>query len=73
MLGKILLLGLALWLVLPLLRQYRRSVGQPEQPSQPSQDMVRCSVCGVHLPKSESFQKNGQHYCCTDHSQQSEQ
>lgn len=72
MLGKILLLGLALWLILALLKQYRRSLDQPTPPQPDSQDMVRCAVCGVHLPKAESIEQNGEHYCCIEHSQHTE-
>ncbi len=72
MLGKILLLGLALWLVLTLLKQYRRSVDAPREDAPPSEDMVRCAVCGVHLPKAECIEKNGRHYCCPEHSEQAD-
>ena len=68
MLGKILLLGLALWLILALLKQYRRSIDQPAPPQPGNQDMVRCPVCGVYLPKAESIEQNGEHYCCIEHS-----
>lgn len=70
MLGKILLLGIALWLILTLLKQYRRSLDAPKPQPPESQDMVRCAVCGVHLPKSESIQQKGEYYCCTEHSKQ---
>ena len=72
MLGKMVLLGLALWLVLTLLKQYRRSIDQPDQAPPVSQDMVRCSVCGVHLPKSESIERDGTFFCCAEHSQRAE-
>ncbi len=70
MLGKILLLGLALWLVLTLLRQYRHSVdrSQPEQAK--NEDMVRCATCGLHLPKGESIEADGRFFCCEDHRHQ---
>ena len=66
MLGKILLLGLACWLVLSMLKQYRRSLDRPTPPE--DQDMVRCAVCAVHLPKVESIQQDGAYFCCTEHS-----
>lgn len=72
MLGKILLLGLALWLILTFLKQYRRSLDEPKRPQPESQDMVRCSVCGVHLPKAESIEQRGKFFCCPAHSQQPE-
>jgi uncharacterized protein len=29
--------------------------------------MVRCAVCGVHLPRSESFTSRGQYFCTDEH------
>ena len=57
MLGKLLLLALAIWMILLLLKQYRRGVQPPRAPRMESQDMVSCKECGVHLPKSESILK----------------
>lgn len=66
MLFKILLLGIAFWLVLTLLKQYRRSVDAPQQPSS-EEAMVQCATCAVHLPKSESLEQDGRYYCCEAH------
>lgn len=74
MLGKILLLALAVWLVLLLLRQYRRSIDSPRNPTpREPEDMVACAVCGVHLPRSESLLIHGAYYCCKDHSDKAAQ
>ena len=33
-----------------------------------SEDMVSCTHCGVHLPKSEAITShNNQYFCCTEH------
>lgn len=37
-----------------------RGAGVPE-------DMVRCEVCGVHLPRSESFTSRGRFFCSDEH------
>ncbi len=66
MLFKILLLGIAIWLVLSLLKQYRRSVDAPPKTAS-EETMVRCAACAVHLPKSESLEQDGQYYCCEAH------
>jgi uncharacterized protein len=29
--------------------------------------MVRCTVCGVHLPRSESFTSRGKFFCSDEH------
>jgi uncharacterized protein len=31
------------------------------------QDLVRCARCGVHLPRSEARQADGQLYCGEEH------
>jgi len=66
-LAKILLLAIAIWLLLKVLKGYRRSIGA-EPPVAKTSDMVRCERCGVHVPVSESFLKDGKHYCCEAHS-----
>ena len=66
MLFKILLLCIAFWLVLSLLKQYRRSVDTPT-PRSPEEAMVQCATCAVHLPKSESLEQDGRFYCCEAH------
>ena len=41
--------------------------GKPK-PLSPPQDMVRCPVCAVHLPRSDALPgPDGQLYCCADH------
>jgi len=44
----------------------RREVGAKQPPAKP-EDMVRCGVCGVHLPRSESLTSSGEHYCSEEH------
>jgi len=61
-LGKILLLVLAIWLLLTILKGYRRNVDSG-QPAAKVDDMVQCEQCGVHVPADEGVQKNGKHYC----------
>ena len=31
--------------------------------------MVRCQICGVHLPKSEAVTSRGEFYCSKEHLQ----
>ena len=71
MLIKILLLGLAVWLILKLLKQYRNTLDTPTPPQSHSQDIVRCAHCGLHIPKAESIHVSGEYFCCIEHSQQS--
>lgn len=63
---KLLLLVLAAWLIVTLLRRRRRRTDAPP-PAAKSANMVRCAVCGVHLPESEAILSNRLHYCCEEH------
>jgi uncharacterized protein len=69
MLVKLILLALAVWMVLLLLKQYKRGMNKPRpSANNESQDMVSCQACGLHLPKAESILKQGSYYCCKEHS-----
>ena len=37
--------------------------------SQLTEDMVRCGVCGVHLPTSEAITSRGDFFCSKEHLQ----
>lgn len=70
---KLLLLALAVWLLVLLLRAYRRSLGAPSAAAPQQEDMVRCEACGVYLPRSASILRHGRHYCCEQHSERTGQ
>jgi uncharacterized protein len=67
------LLLLALGIVVYLIVSRMRSQGERKQArdapptSTLPEDMVRCAVCKVHLPRSESFVSRGQHFCSDEH------
>ena len=50
-----------------LLRSYRRPAPKQDVPAAPAEEMVRCVVCGVHLPKSESILAGGKFFCSDAH------
>ncbi|WP_454696551.1 PP0621 family protein [Achromobacter aegrifaciens] len=33
----------------------------------PLESMVRCAHCGIHLPRSEALQQDGQIWCSAEH------
>jgi uncharacterized protein len=48
----------------------RSSHTKPQPPagkSKAAEDMVRCQVCGVNLPRSEAILSQGRFYCCDEH------
>lgn len=62
----LLLLIVIAWAVVKHVVKSRSSSGQQKQPPAP-EDMVRCSHCGVHLPRSESLTSDGRFFCSEDH------
>ena len=56
-------LALAWWLIRRALRELRKDVPPPVA----AEDMVRCSRCGVHLPRSESVSSADKPYCSEEH------
>jgi uncharacterized protein len=42
---------------------------QPHGPRQLAEPMVRCAVCGVHAPKSDSIAAGGGYFCSAEHAQ----
>ena len=49
-----------------LLKSYSKQPPKKDVPFD-AEDMVRCSKCGVHLPKSESILSGGQFFCSEAH------
>ncbi len=43
----------------------KRNTLPPEEKS--PEDMVRCTVCKVNLPRSEALLSQGKFYCCDEH------
>ena len=41
-----------------------------KKPEKTAEDMVRCAVCGVHQPVSESILSHGKYYCQAQHMQE---
>lgn len=49
-----------------LLRSFRKQPPQQDK-AITAEDMVRCTHCGIHLPKGESVEADGQFFCGTEH------
>lgn len=67
----VLLVAYAVW------RSNRRGSGEPPPPPAarpaPRQlEMVRCAVCGVHLPRNDAVSTSSASYCSAEHRQQAE-
>jgi len=65
------LLGLVAYLALRrLARDGQASKRQRAGSSGAAEDMVRCAVCGLNLPKSEALALDGRWACCAEHARQ---
>lgn len=74
---KLIFLGLLIWLVIYIMkRAIRPAVKDTEHSDEPDskkehqapiENMVQCTTCHVHLPRSEAFLVNGNFYCCQAH------
>jgi uncharacterized protein len=70
--AKILLLAVAIWLLIIVLKRYIHNMQPPARPPSSAETMVQCAYCGLHLPESDSLRVNHQHYCCEAHSKQTQ-
>ncbi len=66
--GKLILLAIVVLVVYWVLRGYRRSL-EKEDAGEPRalENMVRCAHCGLHVPRSESVERDGESFCSEEH------
>ena len=62
----LLLIAIAI-VVYVLFKSYRKKALREEKDKTITDDMVRCTHCGLHLPKSESVQVDGLFFCSAEH------
>lgn len=69
---RLLLIALAVWIIIILLRNRRsRQVPPKEQADKPRIDtIVPCAVCGTHIPEGEAIHEAGKVYCSVEHRDQ---
>lgn len=65
----LLVVGAVLLLVVWLKSQARKQRDLESRQREGIEDMVRCEVCGVNLPRSEAILSQGRIYCCDEHRQ----
>lgn len=74
--AKLILVAAAIWLIITILKGYRKSLNQAERTrsstSAQGEAMVQCEHCGIHLPASESVKAHGQTFCCAAHARLSQ-
>lgn len=65
--SKLLLIIFGIVVVWWILKWYRKSMTREAPPPAAAEDMVRCSHCGVHLPRSESHTSGDEFFCSEEH------
>jgi len=65
--SRLLFLFAVIAVVYWLLKSYRKSSPKQDVSATSSEDMVRCTQCGVHLPKSEATLSDGKFFCGEAH------
>lgn len=70
---RLLLVALAVWIVIILLRNRRHQAAMKKPPDKQKIDnIVPCASCGMHIPESQALQKDGKYYCSAEHRDQSQ-
>jgi uncharacterized protein len=63
----LLIIGVTIFIVWLLKGGRRNRSAAPRSEGRSAEDMVRCQVCGVNLPRSEALMSRGRFYCCDEH------
>ena len=62
----VLLIILGIYLVRRMASRRGEELERPPE-KRAVEDMVRCKMCGVNLPRSEAILSKGRFYCCDEH------
>ena len=66
--GKLIFCVLAVVIVWAVIKSYARPRNRDQAPRAAApEDMVRCTHCGEHLPRSESHTSGEKFFCSEDH------
>ena len=64
---KLIFLGLVVWLAVYILKRAFKPNHNNKADNVQAENMVQCSTCKVHVPRSEAFLVNGKFYCSQAH------
>ncbi|MBT4076825.1 MAG: hypothetical protein HOC92_15500 [Gammaproteobacteria bacterium] len=69
MIFRLLLLFLIIWFLFWILKKQFLGNNSDNSKAKPEEveDMLACSYCGTHVPKSLGFQSVDKFYCCQEH------
>lgn len=64
--SRLIMLAVVFMVVYILIRAFLKKSEAADSPKA-GEDMVRCSHCDMHLPKSESIESDGKYFCSEAH------
>lgn len=69
MIFRLLLLFLIIWFLFWLVKKQFSDNSSVKTDTKPDkvEDMIACSYCGTHVPKSLGIQSDDKFYCCQEH------
>ncbi|MCH9638059.1 MAG: preprotein translocase subunit YajC [Betaproteobacteria bacterium] len=70
MFGKLIFFVIIALLIYWIIKSRQPEDTETDSPSEAIEDMVRCTHCGVHLPKSESIASDDLFFCSDEHRHQ---
>jgi len=69
-LGKLIFFAIIALLIYWIIKSRQPKDMDTNSPSEAIEDMVRCTHCGVHLPKSECITNDNMFFCSDEHRHQ---
>ncbi len=70
MFGKLIFFVIIALLIYWIIKSRQPEDTETDSPPEAIEDMVRCTHCGVHLPKSESIASDDLFFCSDEHRHQ---
>jgi uncharacterized protein len=67
---RLLLLALGIWLLTLVVKRYLALARRKREGAPRIGTMVRCALCGLHIPESEALKRREQYFCCAEHRDQ---
>ncbi|MCL4316510.1 MAG: hypothetical protein M1527_06715 [Gammaproteobacteria bacterium] len=64
---RLLLLALGIWLLTLVVKRYLAAAGRKRGGTPRIGTMVRCAVCGLHVPEAEAVKRRDQYFCSAEH------
>lgn len=66
---RLIIIGLVIWLLYRLYQRWlsHKSTATQQKGQANIENMVRCEVCGLHVPQGSAVQKDGHYYCSEEH------